>query len=154
METCPLDAPRPASNEHWDFVAALSISSLYLNANQTYRGYSLLVFDPRHAERVDELSESEWIALSRDLHVATRAIHRTVQPDHMNVEQLGNVIAHLHWHIVPRYRSDPRWGGPIWTTNPADMTVTAIATEERLKLIAQVREALDAAPVWNSAVKS
>jgi hypothetical protein len=39
---CPLDAPRPASNEHWDFVATLSVSSLYLTANQTYR-------DLRHA---------------------------------------------------------------------------------------------------------
>src|SRR4051812_4069123 len=103
LAPCPFDAPRPASNEHWDFIGALSTSSLYLSKNQTYRGYSLLVFDARHVERIDQLSAAEWSAFASDLHVANRAISDVMRPDHMNVEQLGNVIAHLHWHIVPRY---------------------------------------------------
>ena len=36
------------------------------------------------------------------------------KPDHINIASLGNVMPHLHWHIIPRYRADPRWGGPIW----------------------------------------
>jgi hypothetical protein len=32
----------------------------------------------------------------------------------MNYELLGNTDPHLHWHIVPRYKTDPRWGQPIW----------------------------------------
>ena len=51
---CPMDAPRPATNEHWDFLATLSISSLYLASNQTYRGHCQLVFDRRHACRTDQ----------------------------------------------------------------------------------------------------
>ena len=52
MIACPFDAPRPNSNEHWDFIRTLSISSLYLSKNQVYRGYSLLVFDARHVNRL------------------------------------------------------------------------------------------------------
>src|SRR5256885_15876396 len=111
---CPLDAPRPAANEHWDLVRALSVSSLYLAKNQTYRGHCQLIFDPRHVARVDELSVDEWQRLSADLFKAHAAIVRTVRPDHVNVESLGNIVPHLHWHIVPRYRDDPRWGSPIW----------------------------------------
>src|SRR5579862_744099 len=108
---CPLDSPRPLSNEHWDFVAALSVSSLYLAKNQTYRGQCLLVYDARHAARPDQLSAQEWQAFCADLFVAQGAISRTVCPDHINIESLGNVVPHLHWHIVPRYWDDPRWGG-------------------------------------------
>jgi diadenosine tetraphosphate (Ap4A) HIT family hydrolase len=139
---CPFDAPRPPSNTHWDLIATLSMSSLYLSTNQTYRGYSLLVFDPRHVTRFEHLSAPEWSAFSLDLHKATRAIDAVVRSDHMNVELLGNIIQHLHWHIVPRYRTDPRWGGPIWTTTPAELHHTSMPTHERQDLITQIRAAL------------
>jgi diadenosine tetraphosphate (Ap4A) HIT family hydrolase len=83
---CPLDAPRPVANDHWDFVAAFTVSSLYLSKNQTYRGHCQLVFDPRHVTRVDRLSPDEWRALCDDLFNAQAAIMRTVPADHLNVE--------------------------------------------------------------------
>ena len=142
LAPCPFDAPRPASNEHWDFIGTLSISSLYLSKNQTYRGYSLLMFDAGHVEQIDRLRADEWAAFASDLFVANRAINRALRPDHMNVELLGNVIAHLHWHIVPRFRTDARWGSPIWTTTPAEMPMTRIAESEQLALVEQIRGGL------------
>jgi diadenosine tetraphosphate (Ap4A) HIT family hydrolase len=139
---CPLDAPRPASSEHWDLVAALSVSSLYLAANQTYRGHCQLIFDVRHVARPDQLSASEWASLCADLFAAQAAIVRTVSPDHLNVESLGNVVPHVHWHIVPRYRDDPRWGLPIWLTSLAEMIHTPLPVGERAALIRHLREAL------------
>jgi diadenosine tetraphosphate (Ap4A) HIT family hydrolase len=139
---CPLDAPRDDSNEHWDLVAALSVSSLYLAKNQTYRGQCLLMFDLRHAARPDQLSAHEWQAFCADLFVAQGAVARTVRPDHINIESLGNVVPHLHWHIVPRYSNDPRWGAPIWMTSLTDMTDTRLAEQERKTLIGELQNAL------------
>jgi len=139
---CPLDAPRPSSNEHWEFVAALSASSLYLSKNQTYRGHCQLVFDPRHVARVDQLSAAEWSALSADLFKAQSAIMRTVGADHLNVESLGNVVPHVHWHIVPRYLNDPRWGSPIWLTSLDDMIDTRLPVDEQDALVRSLRAAL------------
>jgi diadenosine tetraphosphate (Ap4A) HIT family hydrolase len=139
---CPLDAPRAETNQHWDLVAALSISSLYLTKNQTYRGHCQLIFDARHAARPDQLSGREWTAWCADLFRAQTAIMKTVRADHLNIESLGNVVPHLHWHIVPRYRSDPRWGAPIWLTSLADMPEHALAEEDRQHLIADLRQAL------------
>jgi diadenosine tetraphosphate (Ap4A) HIT family hydrolase len=67
---------------------------------------------------------------------------RALRPDHINVAILGNVVPHLHWLIVPRYRDDPRWEGPIWTTTLAEMAVTSMAAEERGELIEKLRTAL------------
>src|SRR5262245_21969382 len=139
---CPMDAPRPATNEHWDLVAPLSISSLYLATNQTYRGHCQLVFDSRHACRADELTRDEWRAYSDDLFSAQQAILQVTRPDHLNVELLGNVVPHLHWHIVPRYFSDPRWGMPIWTTPLSEMRETKLEAADRAALIDAIRTAL------------
>ena len=50
-EACPMDAPRPDSNDSWDLIAKLSVSSLYLSKDQTYRGRCVVIFDLRHAAR-------------------------------------------------------------------------------------------------------
>ncbi len=139
---CPFDPPRPAVNDEWDFVAAMSVSSLYLTKNQTYRGQSILVLDS-HAARPDQLSAEQWGAFCADLQRAERAIVRAVAPDHVNFASLGNIVPHLHWHIVPRYRGDPRWGAPTWTTTPAEMLDTRLDDGERTELLDAIRAALD-----------
>lgn len=58
---------------------------------------------------------------------------------------LGNVVRHLHWIIVPRYRRDPRWEAPIWTTTIAEMPVTPMAAAERAGLIQKLRTAVSEA---------
>ena len=139
---CPLDAPRPPSNDHWDFVGQLSVSSLYLSKNQTYRGQCQLIFDSRHVARIDQLSRPEWSSLAGDLFTAQQAVSRVVKPDHMNVESLGNVVPHLHWHIIPRYVGDPMWGTPVWQVPLDSMPDRRLPDEERAALIAQLQKAL------------
>ena len=139
---CPMDAPRPAATEHSDLVSVLSVSSLYLSKNQTYRGHCQLIFDPRHATRLDQLSAEEWRAFSDDLFRAQGAVMRTVRPDHINIESLGNVVPHLHWHIIPRYRDDSRWGLPIWLTPLSAMPDTRLSEEDREALLGALQAAL------------
>jgi diadenosine tetraphosphate (Ap4A) HIT family hydrolase len=139
---CRMDAPRPATNDSWDLVAALRVSSLYLAKNQAYRGQCTLVFDLRHAARPDQLTPDEWTAFCTDLYVSQNAIVSATHPDHINVESLGNVVPHLHWHIIPRYVDDPRWGMPIWTTPLSVMPETRLEPHDREALLEQLRGSL------------
>ncbi len=136
-----MDAPRPESNDFWDLVAPLSVSSLYLVKNQTYRGQCSLIFDVRHAARPDQLSADEWAAFCSDLYAAQQAVVTVTRPDHVNVESLGNVVPHLHWHIIPRYVGDPRWGMPIWTTPLSAMRDIRLDAADREMLLQQLRAA-------------
>ncbi len=139
---CPFDSPRIDSNEHWDKVCALTVSTLYLHKIQTYRGYSLLVFDPRHAIRFEQLSENERSAFMLDLYRAQTGLRKVVRPDHINLESLGNAIPHLHWHIIPRYKNDPRWSFPIWMTTEQEMPQLKLPDVERNTLLRELRDAL------------
>lgn len=142
-EDCPFDAPRVEPNDYWDTVCALDISTLCLLTNQAYRGHCILIFDARHAIRPDQLSFDEWSAWTGDLYRCTQAVVRVCKPDHINVESMGNVVPHLHWQIIPRYRDDGRWGAPIWTTTTEELAERRLDGEERADLIERLRVALE-----------
>lgn len=134
-QECPFDAPRADNTAHWDLVARLSVSSWYLPHNQTYRGHGVLVFDPRHVTRLDELTSAEWQGYSADLHRVVAAIGAVCRPDHFNVESLGNLMPHLHWHVIPRYRNDGRWGKPIWAQSADAQPDRRLDVDDRTRLL-------------------
>ena len=50
-----------------------------------------------------------------DVVLATeRALHHVVQPDKINLASLGNLVPHLHWHVIPRWKDDSHFPAPIW----------------------------------------
>jgi diadenosine tetraphosphate (Ap4A) HIT family hydrolase len=102
----------------------------------------MLIFDPRHAARPDQLTAEEWTAFCADLYRSQRAIVEVTRPDHLNIESLGNVVPHLHWHIIPRYVDDPRWGMPVWTTPLSAMPEAHLDAADREQLLERLRAAL------------
>jgi len=141
-QECAFDAPRAAHTPNWDAVATLTASTLYLPHNQTYRGHGVLVFDPRHATRLDQLTAAEWGAYAADLQRTVRAIVSVCGADHVNVESLGNVMPHLHWHVIPRYKTDARWGAPIWAADLAAQPDIRLPADDRAGLLQALRDAL------------
>ncbi len=142
---CPFDGPRGEASNGLRLIETLEASSLYLEPIQTYAGHCVLVYDLAHVTRIDELTPKGWQTLAADIHRAERALMQVFKPDHINVASLGQVVPHLHWHIIPRYKSDPRWGGPIWTTDSQEMQQVLLdesAYEERQAQIKDVLAAL------------
>jgi diadenosine tetraphosphate (Ap4A) HIT family hydrolase len=64
----------------------------------------------------------------------------------MNIASLGNVVPHLHWHIIPRYRGDPRWGDPIWPTDLATMPNVRLPEPEFHALLKEIRTCTEHTP--------
>ena len=42
------------------------------------------------------------------------AVREIVQPDKINLASLGNVVPHLHWHVIPRWQDDVNFPDVIW----------------------------------------
>ena len=142
-ENCPFDEPRTISEQQMYRVREMSVSTLFLDRNQAYRGHCILVFDPRHAVRIDQLTGTEWARFAEDLRSAEIAINTVFKPEHMNVESLGNIVPHLHWHIIPRYIDDPRWGKPIWTDPQDEMIQVELDSDEYLSLVKTINKDID-----------
>ncbi|RTZ45698.1 HIT family protein [Candidimonas sp. SYP-B2681] len=39
-------------------------------------------------------------------------------PSKVNIAQLGNMVPHLHWHLIPRWSNDSHFPEPIWAAAP------------------------------------
>jgi diadenosine tetraphosphate (Ap4A) HIT family hydrolase len=143
-DPCPFDRPRVEPNDYWETVIEMGVSTLCLLKRQATRGHCILIYDPAHVTRPDQLTEDEWALFSRDAHGAVAALMEVFAADHANLECLGNEMPHLHWHVLPRYRSDPRWGGPVWTTTREELPRYEMGRAERTRRIRELRAALAA----------
>lgn len=140
---CPFCRPRPDIDQYKWLVADLSVSTLYLDRDQRYSGRCLLTFNPRHEARWEQLDESESASFFADLRKAAIAVIGAVGPDHMNYASLGNVIPHLHWHLIPRFQSDPRWTKPVWTTHRGEAEPLYVDDREYEELASRIRGCLE-----------
>jgi diadenosine tetraphosphate (Ap4A) HIT family hydrolase len=92
------------------------VSVAKLNPDQAFEGYTFLTLK-WHEEELYRLPDKDRKQFLEDMSLVANALSKAFKPDKMNYELLGNAMPHLHWHLVPRYTSDPMWGRPIWAGN-------------------------------------
>ncbi len=92
------------------------VSVAKLNPDQAFEGYTFLTLK-WHEEELYKLSDKDRKQFLEDMSLVANALSKAFKPDKMNYELLGNSMPHLHWHLIPRYASDPMWGRPIWAGN-------------------------------------
>lgn len=66
---------------------------------------------------VAEFSDLDAAARQRCMEaVATveRALRTALAPTKINLASLGNIVAHLHWHVIARFDWDSHFPQPIW----------------------------------------
>lgn len=68
----------------------------------------------------DHVAEFSDLALADRLHcmeavaLVERVVIERLAPAKVNLAALGNMVPHLHWHIVARYIEDSRFPAPLW----------------------------------------
>ena len=90
-------------------------TSAYLQrgAFQSSPGYTVVVWRGRHVADLNELTDNEAAGFSADVLLASRALAAQYRPIKMNLLTLGNLVPHLHTHVLPRFEDDPSPGGPL-----------------------------------------
>lgn len=93
----------------------------------------------RHVAEMSELDVAEANRLMAAVLATERALRKALRPDKINLASLGNMVPHLHWHVVPRWRDDSHFPAPIWAARqrearpreigPAGALRTAIQAE-------------------------
>jgi diadenosine tetraphosphate (Ap4A) HIT family hydrolase len=79
-----------------------------------YPGFCRVIWRDHVAEMTD-LADAEQLELMRAVWATERAIRRIAQPDKVNLASLGNMVPHLHWHVIPRWRDDLTYPQPVWS---------------------------------------
>jgi diadenosine tetraphosphate (Ap4A) HIT family hydrolase len=88
-----------------------------------------------HVAEFSDLSDADRHACMDAVAAVERVLREQLSPTKVNLAALGNMVPHLHWHVIARFESDSHFPAPIW----------APARREAAPLLARPLEAVDAA---------
>lgn len=104
---------RPERDRYGVRIHQGNYSDAYLQRADIQRGYTVVIWRGRHVNEPVELTTAEANGYFSEVLLVAKAVIEYYQPLKMNYETLGNSLPHLHTHLVPRYREDPRPGQPF-----------------------------------------
>ncbi|MEN9849651.1 MAG: hypothetical protein RL368_2391 [Pseudomonadota bacterium] len=90
-----------------DFLRIIRVES------QEYVGFCRVILK-QHVTEMTDLTASERTRLMNAVYAIESVLRKTYQPTKINLASLGNLVPHLHWHIIPRFQDDPHFPNPIW----------------------------------------
>ena len=93
-------------------ICPLETSTLFLFREQTYRGRCVVALNT-HRTELFQLDGETLSAFSRDVAKAAAALQRAFGADKINYAVYGDLVSHLHVHVVPKQKGGPTWGEPF-----------------------------------------
>jgi diadenosine tetraphosphate (Ap4A) HIT family hydrolase len=82
-------------------------------AEAGYPGFCRVIWRS-HVKEMTDLSEDDRMHLMEVVFALESVLREHLEPAKINLASLGNLVAHLHWHVIPRFADDPHFPQPIW----------------------------------------
>ncbi len=82
--------------------------------DRDYPGFCRVILN-RHVSEMTDLDAATRQRLMRVVFAAEQALRQLMQPAKINLASLGNMVAHLHWHVIARFADDRHFPGSIWS---------------------------------------
>lgn len=80
-----------------------------------YPGFCRVIWET-HVREMTDLSPVDRLHCMNVVFAVERAMRDVLSPAKINLASLGNMVAHVHWHVIPRFADDPHFPQPIWGT--------------------------------------
>ncbi len=93
-------------------IGPLDVSTLFLFREQTYSGRCVVALNA-HETELFHLDPETLNRFSRDVAMVAAAIQKAFKPAKINYAAYGDLVPHLHYHVVPKYRGGAQWGEPF-----------------------------------------
>ncbi|MBT2325276.1 HIT family protein [Variovorax paradoxus] len=67
-----------------------------------------------HVAEWSDLSPEDRVLCMEAVTVVEQSLRDALAPAKVNLAALGNMVPHLHWHVIARFDWDPRFPGSVW----------------------------------------
>jgi len=78
-----------------------------------YPGFCRVIWR-QHQTEMSQLESEQRQRLMTIVFAVEQVLIEQLRPDKINLASLGNQVAHLHWHVIPRFRNDRHFPDAIW----------------------------------------
>lgn len=68
----------------------------------------------RHVAEFSDLDAAERLECMEAVVTIEYVLREALRPTKINLATLGNVVPHLHWHVIARFEGDSHFPNPIW----------------------------------------
>ena len=112
MPACPLCQPDAAENVLWSdaFCRVIWVDDAH------YPGFCRVILNS-HVKEMTDLPPEQRQCLMNVVFAVESAVREVARPDKINLASLGNVVPHLHWHVIPRWVTDQNFPDAIWAAS-------------------------------------
>src|ERR1035437_100478 len=83
-----------------------------------------------HVAEFSDLSSPDRALCMAAVCEVEQALRVHLQPTKINLAALGNVVPHLHWHVIARFDWDTHFPVPVWGAARRPLDVAACAVVE------------------------
>jgi len=130
-ELCVLSSPTVVRNVKF---------SVILADEANYPGFARVIWN-EHVREMSDLADADRLLVNDAVWKVEQAVREVMQPLKVNVASLGNVVPHLHWHIIPRYADDAHFPAPVWASAARETDPAVL--EGRRALLPQLKQAIE-----------
>jgi diadenosine tetraphosphate (Ap4A) HIT family hydrolase len=108
VATCPLclDA---GGEVLWDD----GFARVVVTGDADHPGFCRVILNA-HVKEMTDLPDADRARVMAMVYAVERVLRDLLTPDKINLASLGNVVPHLHWHVIPRFVDDPHFPNAVW----------------------------------------
>jgi diadenosine tetraphosphate (Ap4A) HIT family hydrolase len=100
--------------------------------DDNYPGFCRVIWQG-HVKEVTDLPELDRMLLMDVLWQVEQVVREVMQPEKINLASFGNMVPHLHWHVIPRYTDDVHFPQPVWgQAQRSPQSASLLGRRERL----------------------
>src|SRR5262249_40866995 len=82
-------------------------------AEEPFAGFCRVVWNA-HVREMTDLTRSDRDHLMSVVFATEEALRALLSPHKLNLASLGNLVPHIHWHVIPRFEDDSHFPHPVW----------------------------------------
>ncbi|MCG2575727.1 HIT family protein [Dechloromonas sp. XY25] len=82
-------------------------------ADPHYPGFCRVIWTA-HVREMTDLDSASRNYLMQVVFAVESVVRRLFSPDKINLASFGNVVPHVHWHVIPRWQDDRHFPEPVW----------------------------------------
>lgn len=109
-----------------------------------YPGFCRVIWNA-HCREMTDLDPAQRQYLMAVVFAVEAVVRQLFAPDKINLASFGNMVPHVHWHIIPRWQDDRHFPEPVWGSVRRDgiFSRPPVADEVLARALASELSALD-----------
>jgi len=85
----------------------------------------------RHVAEMTDLTYGEREHLMSLVFAVEEAVRQVMHPEKINIAALGNMVPHIHWHVIPRFTDDVFFPGSVWSSRIRETPISMLADRQK-----------------------